>query len=379
MSSSSHHHENLKLHLEADALAPRIVRFLAHANIAPYTSTPYPIYVIDNIETVTKLLEIVNKVSGAPPRSAIRVVGLDCETAVRNGVDSGAPSMLQIAFADELVVIFQIYRMCTINGTFNPYRLPEPLKALIESPAIIKTGVGITGDINGLKLHYGIARPASIIDTSKIVRSMGLGRMSLASLFAAYCGGGGGGGGGSEAILNKTRPSGASYMWDTGPGEIGINAVLYAANDAAASLKVYKCMFRHPFRGSGGVRTATGAAEVEVEEKAQEQGEETDAGGDGGGGHGGGGRHDNDRHDAQDASFSAYDNASASPLPRRPRVARRSSSSAQSTSSPPPWSSSSSLCGPRWHGTAAQGKSLRTMKLPSGRRHDRSAHTPFDD
>ncbi|KAJ3146398.1 hypothetical protein HDU89_006264 [Geranomyces variabilis] len=345
-SSPRRHHRQSKphLHLEADALAPKLVRALARANITPHTSNPYPIYVLDDVNTATQLLKIINRASGTPPRNCIRVVGLDCETAVRNAIPHGPPSMLQIAFANELVVIFQIYRMCTINGVFNPLLLPPPLKALLESPAVIKTGVGITADMAALKRHYRIMHPAAIIDTSCIVRSFGCGRMSLASMFAAYCIDG------SEPPLNKTRPSGASYMWDTGPGEIGINAVLYAANDAAASLKVYKGMFRRPY-GRGGARRGQAAEEQE------EQDEEVDAGGGGGG--------------TDEDGLTHSGSLSSSSVPQLPLL--------RETESTPLTSASAGTLRRSQRDAAASAESLRAMKLPSGQRHDRSTYVPFDD
>ncbi|KAJ3176144.1 hypothetical protein HDU87_005522 [Geranomyces variabilis] len=338
-----HRQSKPQLHLQADVLAPKLVRALARANITPHTSNPYPIYVLDDVNTATQLLKIINRASGTPPRNCIRVVGLDCETAVRNAIPNGPPSMLQIAFANELVVIFQIYRMCAINGAFNPLLLPPLLKALLESPAVIKTGVGITGDIAALKRHYRIMHPAAIIDTSTIVRSFGCGRMSLASMFTAYCGDG------SEPPLNKTRPSGASYMWDTGPGEIGINAVLYAANDAAASLKVYKGMFRRPYGRRGAGR------ELDAEDHDEEEVGQVDPGG---GGNGAG--------DTYDDGLPHSASSSSSSIPQLPNPP-------EAEAMPPPPTTGNETSPPPRQG------SLRTVKLPSGQRHDRSAHVPFDD
>lgn len=77
---------------------------------------------------------------------------------------------------------------------------------------------------------------AAIIDTGHLASAMGLDRRSLEALSYRYC----------NMVLRKNRPTGTSYKWDTTAAEMGRNAVLYAANDAMASLRVYKSMIQPP-------------------------------------------------------------------------------------------------------------------------------------
>ncbi|KAJ3149583.1 hypothetical protein HDU89_003636 [Geranomyces variabilis] len=220
--------------LSADKIVTRIIHAIAKAGIQPYTITPFHIYCLDHVAKTANFLKVIQRASGTPPFNKIRVVGLDCETASRDGVLGGPPSLIQIAIADNLVAIFHVYRMCcNEDGKFDPTLFPPLLKNLIESETIFKTGVGISGDLEKLQQHYGIKMsPTNFADTSRIAAAItnpGPGA-SLATLTKRYCG----------EILTKTRPTG---QWDLGPKEMNRLAVLYAAHDARASLKVFKHMF----------------------------------------------------------------------------------------------------------------------------------------
>ncbi|KAI8913141.1 hypothetical protein DFJ77DRAFT_466941 [Powellomyces hirtus] len=251
--------------LPADKLVPRLVKALTREGIKPYTIKPYYIYVMDDPLEATAFMKAIVDGSGRSPYNKIRVVGVDCETAFRNDAfkNKGPPSMVQIAFADNLVGIFQIYRMCHVDGKIDPFRLPAALRNFLESSTYIKTGVGITSDLYSLHKHYNIkfSNIGMTVDTSILADAVASGVRGLAALTAAYCG----------ETLNKYRPSGASYKWDTGPAEIGMNAVLYAANDARASLKVYKHIIRRP----SGVNASMNTSDPKMVEVNDEKSSET--------------------------------------------------------------------------------------------------------
>ncbi|TPX55732.1 hypothetical protein PhCBS80983_g05102 [Powellomyces hirtus] len=251
--------------LPADKLVPRLVKALTREGIKPYTIKPYYIYVMDDPLEATAFMKAIVDGSGRSPYNKIRVVGVDCETAFRNDAfkNKGPPSMVQIAFADNLVGIFQIYRMCHVDGKIDPFRLPAALRNFLESSTYIKTGVGITSDLYSLHKHYNIkfSNIGMTVDTSILADAVASGVRGLAALTAAYCG----------ETLNKHRPSGASYKWDTGPAEIGMNAVLYAANDARASLKVYKHIIKRP----SGVNASMNTSDPKIVEVNDEKSSET--------------------------------------------------------------------------------------------------------
>ncbi|KAJ3009905.1 hypothetical protein HKX48_007680 [Thoreauomyces humboldtii] len=98
--------ESDRLTLEADGLVKDIIASATDAGILPYTRDPIHIYVIDDAQVANKFLDIVSQHSGYK----LRLIGLDCETANRTKTKSyhGPPSMVQVAFANDLVVIFQV-------------------------------------------------------------------------------------------------------------------------------------------------------------------------------------------------------------------------------------------------------------------------------
>ncbi|KAJ3017040.1 Exonuclease 3'-5' domain-containing protein 2 [Thoreauomyces humboldtii] len=230
--------ESVPLAMFADGLVPGIVNAATEAGIRPYTQDPYHIYVIDDAQQANRFLDIVSNYNGSPPYNSLRLVGLDCETSNRSGRPHyhGPPSMVQIAFADNL-----IYRMCLEKGELQINRFPSALRELLMCGNVHKTGVGIAGDLYGLLRHYKVAAGGQIFDTNVIGDLMNLESRSLAGMLEAY----------SNEVLDKNRPSGSSYQWDIGPGEIGRKAVLYAANDARASLQVLKHMLKLPPRMIG--------------------------------------------------------------------------------------------------------------------------------
>ncbi|KND02106.1 hypothetical protein, variant [Spizellomyces punctatus DAOM BR117] len=227
--------------LDADLLVPIIVRRLTTAGIRPYTTEPYAIYLIDSISEAETFMSIVMDESGTSPHHRIRVVGFDTETAFRNDEHNnfGPTSMVQIAFAEGLVGIFQIYRMCAAetSGTLkiDKSRFPKLLKAFISSTITIKTGVGIWGDLKNLQRHYDVEIPIeAVVSLDSLGRTIGVQRWSLAALSSQYC---------DMELQKGTSPP---KRWDAPRNLISRNAVLYAANDALAGLRIYKSMVRPP-------------------------------------------------------------------------------------------------------------------------------------
>ncbi|TPX65105.1 hypothetical protein SpCBS45565_g05379 [Spizellomyces sp. 'palustris'] len=227
--------------LDADLLVPMIVRRLTAAGIRPYTNEPYFIYLMDSISEAETFMSIVMDESGTAPFHRIRVVGFDTETAFRNDEHKnfGPTSMVQIAFAEGLVGIFQVYRMCTVETsgtvTIDKNRFPKLLKDFISSTISIKTGVGIWGDLAKLQKHYDVKIPIeAVVPLDSLGRTIGVQRWSLAALSSQYC---------DMGLQKGTSPP---KRWDAPRNLISRNAVLYAANDALAGLRIYKSMVRLP-------------------------------------------------------------------------------------------------------------------------------------
>ncbi|KAI8818758.1 uncharacterized protein EV422DRAFT_536733 [Fimicolochytrium jonesii] len=235
-----------------DRMVPDIVRALSEAGIRPYTTEPYHIYVMDDPAVADKFLQtVMGAAKNRRKESLLRVIGVDTETAARRGEGmKGPPSLVQIAFADTLVGIFQVHRMCDRRGQdpngkrLDPTRFPNLLRSLLQSGHIMKTGVGVVNDLLNLKAHYGLRVGGMYIDTHLLAESMDLPARSLQALTALFC----------NEDLDKTRRSGSSIRWDLGPAEMGWSSVLYAANDARASLMVLKNMIRRPHAQSEGAQ-----------------------------------------------------------------------------------------------------------------------------
>ncbi|KAJ3188974.1 hypothetical protein HDU85_004691 [Gaertneriomyces sp. JEL0708] len=210
---------------------------LEAVGLKPYITDPYHIYFISDTVNAAKFMEAVNPVIGGK----VRHIGFDCETSGANERVRLAPSMVQIAFTEHLVAIFQLYPMCysAVTGKLDPTRLPSSLRDFIQSGNILKVGVGIRGDMQRLKDHYKInAVPWSVIDLGDISKSLGVPGGSLKDLTLQYCG----------ILLEKTKSNRfkSDVSWDSKATVIGRQQVLYAANDAMAGLRVFRAMFQVP-------------------------------------------------------------------------------------------------------------------------------------
>ncbi len=106
-----------------------------------------------------------------------RVIGFDTETrpAFRKG-QSFLPSLLQLAGSDS-VYLFQL------AGT----SLSEPLRALLTDDAVIKAGVAVRDDINGLKQH-AFFEDGGFVDLSRISAGNGFLTRGLRNMAANFLG-----------------------------------------------------------------------------------------------------------------------------------------------------------------------------------------------
>lgn len=106
-----------------------------------------------------------------------RIVGLDTETrpSFRKG-ESYPPALLQAATA-RAVYLFRL------NGT-DAYPV---LAELLESPAIVKTGVALAYDLRSLKQRFPFTH-ANVIDLGKVARRYGLDQTGLRNLAGIFLG-----------------------------------------------------------------------------------------------------------------------------------------------------------------------------------------------
>ncbi|KAJ3070450.1 hypothetical protein HDU98_006555 [Podochytrium sp. JEL0797] len=149
-----------------------------------------------------------------------KVIGLDLET-VRN-----TPSTIQIAFAADLVIIFQVYHEI-INKTMET--LPPLFAAFLAHRDIVVTGVSVVEDCAKICRHLK-GEITSIADGGKIAAASKVQGISLRSLYYKFVH--------PVEPAFKGRMSGQDWSAET----LTQAAVIYGANDAIASLLLLRAL-----------------------------------------------------------------------------------------------------------------------------------------
>lgn len=106
-----------------------------------------------------------------------KVLGFDTETrpSFTKG-ESYTPSLLQLASRDRAF----LFRL-----KFYPF--PPELVSLLENPDVLKVGIGIKDDLNGLGKIVKM-KPAGFVDLADLVKKKGMTSASLRSLTAIFLG-----------------------------------------------------------------------------------------------------------------------------------------------------------------------------------------------
>lgn len=142
-----------------------------------------------------------------------KVLGFDTETrpSFKKG-ESYTPCLLQLA-TREKAFLFRIQ--------FYPF--PKELVALLESPDVLKTGIGIKDDIHGLNKIVKFT-PAGFVDLAEEMKKRGMTSASLRSLTAILLG---------KRLFKKTKTTNWERKYLT-PAQI-----MYAAIDAVVGVLIY--------------------------------------------------------------------------------------------------------------------------------------------
>ena len=131
-----------------------------------------------NWEGHTTVVQTVEAMAAACDRLAREtILGFDTETrpAFRKGQKFN-PSLLQLAASQE-VFLFQLDHL----------GMPPALLALLEEPAIIKAGVGLSFDLTSLQAVQAF-HPRGFIDLATVAKTKGIKHHGLRGLAAAVCG-----------------------------------------------------------------------------------------------------------------------------------------------------------------------------------------------
>jgi len=172
-----------------------------------------PIFELNNIpvKIITvedELKEVIQKLNKS------KVIGFDTETKpvfIKGNKNNIA--LIQLATTDYIYLI----RTCIL----------KPNKAfweLLESPNIIKVGIGLGGDLKQLRGLNSQLLPSGFLDLSKVAELGGITTSGLRNLVAIF--------------LNKRLPK--TFQTSNWEGELSPGQIAYAAKDALACLVLYE-------------------------------------------------------------------------------------------------------------------------------------------
>lgn len=187
------------------------------------------------------LLEDMEKSACGATGHAAYSLSFDTETTVTRKTHPGAPSVIQLA-TPNLCVLFQVYAFIRWSDEPNsrslPLHFPMRLKAMLESPHLIKYGLGACMDAQALCSSYGIA-PRSILELQQLNDGLGLPK-SLAKYTALYST--------SSAYQSKTLMK--KHVWRDHlkryweRTELNMEEIDYASKDVFAVISAFRNFIR---------------------------------------------------------------------------------------------------------------------------------------
>ncbi len=166
------------------------------------------------VKTATDAAEALAALSQAD------VLGFDTEskpTFLKGEVSTG-PHLVQLA-TDDIAYLFQIG---AVPGTIET----SVLKAILESPAILKVGFGLLDDIKRLRSKLGIDT-ANVLDLSTAMRRNEKNPLGAKTAVARHFG---------QALQKSKRITTTNWAMP----RLSEKQILYAADDAHVALKLYR-------------------------------------------------------------------------------------------------------------------------------------------
>jgi ribonuclease D len=148
---------------------------------------------------------------------AMDVLGFDTEskpTFLKGEVSTG-PHLVQLA-TDEAAYLFQIGAMPAV----------EVLKAVLESPTILKVGFGLSDDVKRLRAKLGI-ETSNVLDLSTALRKNERNTLGAKTAVARFFG-------------QKLQKSKKITTTNWALPRLSEKQILYAADDAHVALKIYR-------------------------------------------------------------------------------------------------------------------------------------------
>lgn len=150
--------------------------------------------------------------------TAMDVIGFDTESkpTFQKGEVSTGPHLVQLA-TDETAYLFQIGAEPAV----------DVLKAVLESPAILKVGFGLQDDVKRLRAKLGI-EAANVLDLSTALRKKNeRNTLGAKTAVARYFG---------QALQKSKKITTTNWALP----RLSEKQILYAADDAHVALKIYR-------------------------------------------------------------------------------------------------------------------------------------------
>jgi ribonuclease D len=176
---------------------------------------PYPGISLDHVHLVQSPLDAERALVAL---QVADVLGFDTESKpiFFKGQQSNGPHLIQLA-TDHEVYLFPI--VAAGHST-------AAIKAVLESPHILKVGFGLSDDHKRLHAKLGVT-PQHVLDLSRALREKGHGDLGAKSAVAQYFG----------MRLQKSKKVSTSN-WAASP--LNERQIKYAADDAQVALLVYR-------------------------------------------------------------------------------------------------------------------------------------------
>lgn len=152
---------------------------------------------------------------------AADAIGFDTESkpTFLKGETSTGPHLIQLA-TDDTAYLFQI-------GTSTPAHLLDVLREILEAPATLKVGFGLSDDVKRLRAKLSI-QAAGVVDLSVALRTPGQ-RNDLGAKTAV-----------AKFFGRKLQKSKKISTTNWASPRLNDKQILYAADDAQVALRIYR-------------------------------------------------------------------------------------------------------------------------------------------
>jgi RNA polymerase sigma factor for flagellar operon FliA len=178
---------------------------------------PYDGIALSNVHLVKTPAEATAALAAL---SRADVLGFDTESkpTFQKGEVSTGPHLVQLA-TDDAAYLFQIGAIPGVLET-------NVLKAVLESPAILKVGFGLLDDIKRLRSKLGI-ETANVLDLSNAMRRGEKNPLGAKTAVARHFG---------QALQKSKRITTTNWAMP----RLSEKQILYAADDAHVALRLYR-------------------------------------------------------------------------------------------------------------------------------------------